>query len=75
MPQKYPENTDLGLWVRYQREDYKKYQKGDKSAMTEEKIAKLEKVGFAWSLKNRYLSWDERYVSYLERERDNRITL
>jgi len=49
-----------------QRKDYKKYRKGVKSAMAEERITKLEKVGFVWSLSAKHtprLSWDERYVS------------
>ena len=37
--------------------------------MTEERIAKLEKVGFAWSLAKQ-TPWDDRYVRSLERERD-----
>ena len=70
VPLKYEKNTSLGVWVSNQRQQYKKYQKGGKSSLTEERIAKLEKVGFAWSLANRHLSWDDRYVSSLERERD-----
>ena len=49
VPAKYEENTALGYWVSNQRRDCKKYRKGGKSPMTEERIAKLEKVGFAWS--------------------------
>ena len=63
VPLKYEKNTSLGVWVSNQRQQYKKYQKGGKSSLTEERIAKLEKVGFAWSLANRHLSWDDRYVS------------
>ena len=50
MPDGYTRNTALGRWVKTQREEYKKYGKGDKSSMTKERIAKLENVGFAWSL-------------------------
>ena len=73
VPKRYTENIALGNWINYQRREYKKYKRGSKSYMTEERIAKLEKVGFAWSLANRHLSWDDRYVSCLERERDNQL--
>jgi len=71
---RYEENTSLGNWVAKQREEYKKYRKGGKGAMTEERIAKLEKVGFTWSLvakRTPCLSWDGRYVSFFGARTDN----
>ena len=50
MSERYKQNPGLGVWVKNQREEYKKYQKEGKSYMTEERIAKLEIVGFAWSI-------------------------
>ena len=75
VPDMYAENKSLGFWVRTQRQEYKKYQKGGKSYMTVERIAKLEKVGFAWSLRKQTpcLSWDDRYVSSMERERNYQL--
>ena len=38
----------LGRWVAYQRELYQMLEHGEKSAMTKERIRKLENVGFEW---------------------------
>jgi len=76
VPKGYEENTVLANWVSNQRQEYKKYKKGDKCPMREERVAKLEKVGFAWSRDAKQaprLSWDDKYVSSLERERDNQL--
>lgn len=48
VPTKYRQNTALGRWVSTQRSDYKKFQEGKKSTMTEDKISRLESIGFAW---------------------------
>ena len=49
VPTKYKDNTALGRWVSTQRADYKKYQEGmSKTSMNEEKIRRLEGIGFAW---------------------------
>jgi len=48
VPTKYRENTALGRWVSTQRSDYKRFQEGKKSTMTDDKIARLESIGFAW---------------------------
>ena len=48
VPTKYKEDTALGRWVSTQRAEYKKYSEGDLSAMTIDKIRRLEAVGFAW---------------------------
>ena len=38
----------LRRWMADQRAEYKLYQKGEKSSMTEEKIARLQRIGFDW---------------------------
>jgi len=49
VPTKYKENTALGRWVSTQRSEYKKFCEGDtKTAMTAEKVRRLESIGFAW---------------------------
>ena len=49
VPTKYKDNTALGRWVSTQRAEYKKYQEGNaKTFMTDEKIRRLESIGFAW---------------------------
>ncbi len=48
VPTKYKEDTALGRWVSTQRAEYKKFCEGEPSAMTPDKIRRLEEVGFAW---------------------------
>ena len=49
VPTKYKANTALGRWVSTQRAEYKKYSEGQtKTTMTEEKVRRLESIGFAW---------------------------
>jgi hypothetical protein len=49
VPQLWPENRSLGRWVMKQRCHYKLKQQGKKSQLTDEKQAKLEAIGFAWT--------------------------
>ena len=39
----------LGTWVDKQRREKKKFDKGEKSSMTQERIDKLDEVGFVWN--------------------------
>lgn len=50
VPTIYKTNPPLGRWVSAQRRQYKLYRTGEKSSLNEERIAKLEKLNFAWSL-------------------------
>jgi len=43
-------NGPLARWVVVQRMNYKKLQNGDRSPLTEERIEKLESVGFIWQV-------------------------
>ena len=49
VPNKYPSNLKLGLWVTTQRTTYKYYQQGKPCSMTAERIRELESVGFKWA--------------------------
>ncbi|GFH61945.1 hypothetical protein CTEN210_18421 [Chaetoceros tenuissimus] len=52
-------NKALGIWVNNQRTQYKLMSNGSKSQMTEERLEKLEDIGFTWTpLQN---NWDERF--------------
>ena len=42
----------LGRWCDNQRQAYRRYQKGASSWLNEERIAKLNEIGFQWSLKS-----------------------
>ena len=50
VPIKYPPNPQLGRWCDNQRQAYRKYQNGDYRAswLNEERIAKLDAIGFTW---------------------------
>jgi hypothetical protein len=51
----------LALWVKLQRKEYKLFQQGKKSAITQGRIQKLNGVGFTWSFMLRErVTWDER---------------
>eukprot|EP00591_Stephanopyxis_turris_P005053 CAMPEP_0195514126 /NCGR_PEP_ID=MMETSP0794_2-20130614/5601_1 /TAXON_ID=515487 /ORGANISM="Stephanopyxis turris, Strain CCMP 815" /LENGTH=384 /DNA_ID=CAMNT_0040642295 /DNA_START=179 /DNA_END=1330 /DNA_ORIENTATION=+ len=51
VPLNFPENIQLGRWVNMQRVHYKKFKEGNISLMSQERIAKLDKLGFEWQSK------------------------
>ena len=51
VPSRYAENRQLAIWVKRQRRQYKFYCEKQPSAMTEERINRLNAVGFEWDLK------------------------
>jgi len=51
VPQNLRDNKALGKWVAKQREQYKRKQKGQHSFLSADRQEKLEKVGFAWSVR------------------------
>jgi len=48
VPQRYKEDPSLGSWCKNQREYYKNYTNNKTSSLTEERIALLNKIDFAW---------------------------
>ena len=44
VPRGYPENPDLGCWVKHQREYFKS------AKLAEDRIARLEEIGFVWNV-------------------------
>jgi hypothetical protein len=48
VPFQYGPNKPLGQWVCTQRTQYRLLQQGKQSSMTEERITKLEAIGFVW---------------------------
>jgi len=50
VPQQYPENPQLGTWVSNQRKQFRLRMEGKASPMTEERVQKLTKIGFVWSI-------------------------
>jgi len=61
VPQRWPENQGLGIWVSNQRQAKKK------GKLSQERIRRLENIGFAWGGKSgvsgnlRKARWDERW--------------
>ena len=62
--QKHSANPKLGNWVSTQRSQYRKYQDGKPSRITELQIRELESIGFEWGPK--YLTWDDRFLQLRE---------
>ena len=58
VPQNYQHNKQLGNWVSNQRREYKKFQKGEKSFITIERIAKLKSIDFVWEVDE---LWEKRF--------------
>jgi hypothetical protein len=48
VPSSYQNNPQLAVWVKRQRRQYKLSREGKPVSLTHERIAKLEKVDFAW---------------------------
>ena len=53
VPKGYQDDTELANWVRNQRLEYANLQRGRKSRMSEDRIAKLNSIGFKWSTSHR----------------------
>ena len=49
VPQAWPENRQLGRWVMKQRCQYTLRQKGDRCQITDERIQRLNDLGFSWT--------------------------
>ena len=50
VPQSYAPNKALGKWVAKQREQYRNREEGKHSSLTDERLNKLQNVGFKWML-------------------------
>ena len=54
----------LGLWVKFQRQQYHLLRKGKKAKITEERIAKLEEIGFVWNALE--AAWESMFSALIE---------
>lgn len=61
VPHNFPENLALAQWVKRQRYQYKLKQEKKHSALTDEREASLEAMGFVWD--SHRAIWEERYRS------------
>jgi hypothetical protein len=70
VPQKYEEDTGLGLWVMNQRISRRK------GRLSEDRIAKLDSIGFTWDPHDdNWNSMFEQLLSYKERNGDCKVPL
>jgi len=69
VPQNYSVNDHkLGSWVRSQRAQYKKFQDGKDTPMTQERIDALEKIGFVWKLQK---GWEAQFQLLQEFQKEH----
>jgi glutaredoxin len=60
VPQQFPSNIPLGIWVKTQRQQYKLLQENENSHMTTERIESLNELDFEWvCVKNTF--WEDRF--------------
>ena len=69
-----PAIVTLGKWVSKQRSEYKKFQKDEKSHITEERIAALDALGFEWSPGTMLVDWSVRYQQLIEYKNEHHNT-
>ncbi|GAX14382.1 hypothetical protein FisN_11Hh160 [Fistulifera solaris] len=61
VPQQFPENHALGIWVNKQRMQKKLKEKGQKVSLSEHRINLLNDLGFQWAKEKGDVSWDHHY--------------
>ena len=66
----YSKESQLGTWVHKQKLEFKKFEAGNKSKLSTEKVNMLKAIGFQFHDRTKYLSWDdhlENYKKYLDK--------
>merc|ERR1711935_1268617 len=58
VPNDFPTNPSLARWVKRQRYQYKLFREGKPSAMSDRRVAALEKSGFIWDAQT--AAWERR---------------
>lgn len=71
VPRQYEKAPKLSEWVTEQRRQCKARLEGKSSAMTAERMAKLDQLGFVWQFRDR-MDWNERYEKLLEYKKEVR---
>lgn len=67
VPQKYPPNEKLGIWVNKQRMEKKAFdERADRTSMTQRKIDALNSIGFTWAKRKGDVSWNEKFRALQE---------
>ncbi|MCH7864568.1 MAG: helicase associated domain-containing protein, partial [Proteobacteria bacterium] len=57
VPNRWPENPKLGVWVATQRKDHKR------GRLSDDRIARLEEIGFVWDTLE--AAWEEMFTALL----------
>jgi hypothetical protein len=60
VPHSYKQSPTLARWAKRQRYQYKLFDDGKPSTMTEERVVSLEELGFVWD--SHSALWEERYM-------------
>ncbi|KAL7491914.1 hypothetical protein ACHAWT_001353 [Skeletonema menzelii] len=66
VPQKYAPNPELGVWVNKQRQEHKKREDEKTSAMTDERLKRLQSIGFTWAQRKGQKGWNKKYDQLLQ---------
>ena len=53
VPNRFPPNPQLSLWVKSQRRHYASNKRGKKTPLSGERIRRLESIGFVWTAPGR----------------------
>mmetsp|Transcript_20107 Transcript_20107/g.42418 ORF Transcript_20107/g.42418 Transcript_20107/m.42418 type:complete len:652 (+) Transcript_20107:108-2063(+) len=64
VPQCYPDDPRLGRWVHYQRVEYWIFQQKGSAKITEERIARLNAIGFEWDPQK--AQWEKMFAKLQE---------
>ena len=59
VPRSFPENQKLSNWVSYQRKEYRKKKNGEPSQITDDRVRRLEEIGFRWEVQAS--AWDDMF--------------
>lgn len=66
VPLEYEQDPSLGTFVNLQRAEYRKLKANKPSALTPERVADLEAIGFSWAARDTHALWMERYTELKE---------
>ena len=75
VPQKYPQNPQLGTWVHKQRTQYANYRRGKASQLSEERMRLLEAAGMDFSTVHisqpKEEGWQNMYLKLVDYQKEN----
>mmetsp|Transcript_13386 Transcript_13386/g.17033 ORF Transcript_13386/g.17033 Transcript_13386/m.17033 type:complete len:429 (-) Transcript_13386:177-1463(-) len=66
VPQTYAPNPKLGVWVNKQRMEHKNREDGNISTLTDERLERLQGIGFRWAKRRGQVRWDEKYAELIQ---------